>query len=282
MASNIAKLRTGGWKFGGQKEIANYLGRKSQDRICIITFDDGLKEQMVAFSDLRALDVPVLFFVSTAPVIEQRVLDVHKLHLIRSVTTDEELGVRLDQRFGMAKYQFDDALVAAQYCYDDTKSARVKYYLNFVLEPELRDGFVSGLFSEIHGDERAASQALYMSKEDWRFLASQGCLGTHGHRHLPLATLTDEGIYKDISESITALRECTGRPPIGIAYPYGGETAVSDSVYQSAIQLGLSFGFTMRRGVNLAPESGNGAMQLQRIDVNDLPSFTNSESFEEL
>ena len=273
MATNIASIRAQGWSFGGEPEIEAYLANKTSARYCVMTLDDGLKEQMHCLEDLEALGVPALFFVSTAPVVEHRVLDVHKLHLIRATMDDGELATRLNQRFSMADYPFDDAILANQYRYDNAQSRRIKYYLNFVMEPCSRDIFISCLFAELHGDERIAAQTLYMDRDDWRILARKGYLGTHGHDHLPLASLTKEELCKDIAQSMDILRETTGNAVRGISYPFGGSTAVSDTVYACARDHGLSYGFTMKRDLNISPAPLSAAMQLHRIDVNDLPQF---------
>lgn len=273
MAKNIALLRTHGWALGAEKEIAEYLAGNGQPKICIITLDDGLKEQMKCLADLEALGVPALFFVSTAPVVEGRVLDVHKLHMIRSVMDDGELGARLDKQFGISQHAFDDTVLATQYRYDEPASRRVKYFLNFVLAAEVKDNFISKLFTELHGDEKAAAQTLYMSREDWKLLAAKGYLGTHGHRHVPLATLSADAMREDIRLSLETIREATGHNVNGISYPFGGKTAVSDVVFGASQALGLDYGFTMQRGVNPSPALPQAAMQLQRIDVNDLGQF---------
>lgn len=273
MAENIALLRSQGWAFGAESEIVDYLAGAEQKKVCVITFDDGLQEQMRCLAQLESLGVPALFFVSTAPVIEDRVLDVHKLHMIRSVVDDTVLGDRLTKQCGMGSHIFDDSALATQYRYDEPASRRVKYFLNFVLEPSIKDHFISTLFAELFGDEKTAARALYMTREDWKLLAKKGYLGTHGHRHLPLATLNEAQIREDIQLSMQTIREVTGQNVRGISYPFGGKTAVSQDVFDTSESLGLTYGFTMQRGANQTPAPPHAAMQLQRIDVNDLASF---------
>ena len=62
---------------------------------CLITFDDGLKEQMLADELLKSLKIEAAFYVATQPLLENNVLDVHKLQLIRSRLTDNDLLVEL-------------------------------------------------------------------------------------------------------------------------------------------------------------------------------------------
>src|SRR5262249_20161570 len=51
-----------------------------------------LKEQMQAMRWLGARDLAAVFYTPTAPIVERRVLDVHKLHIIRSLRSRTELA----------------------------------------------------------------------------------------------------------------------------------------------------------------------------------------------
>jgi peptidoglycan/xylan/chitin deacetylase (PgdA/CDA1 family) len=97
-------------------------------------------------------------------------------------------------------------------------------------------------------------------------------LGTHSHGHAPLSRL-GEGIARDeIGQSLDILEEVTGVRVRGISYPYGGATAVDETVAQVAADFGLAYGLTMRNGINGAAELAQ-PMLLARIDTNEVPVF---------
>lgn len=271
MEANVRALRDGGWALGAQSDVIRFCDANDSvsEKLCVITFDDGLKEQMRCLRVLESQGADAVFFVSTAPMVTGRVLDVHKMHMIRAELTDEQLVPRL-RHFGFDSYVFDRDVLALQYRYDGEISQQVKYFLNFVMDLEQRDRWVTDLFQELFADEKTVSAALYMDADDWRALARKGCLATHGHHHLPLATLLPEAIAADIAMSLQVIREQTGYDVRGIGYPFGGKTAVSESVFNAAKALGLDYGFTMQRGVNPAPSN---PMALNRIDVNDLSQY---------
>lgn len=269
MRSNVATIRQQGWQLGTQTDILDFCNGSTDKKICVITFDDGLKEQMRCLELLESLGVSAMFFVSTAPMLSGRVLDVHKMHMIRTELTDEEVASRLET-FGFSRYVFDMAVLATQYRYDTEISQKVKYFLNFGLDAEQKDRWTSETFAELFGDEKAVAKKLYMDAEDWKLLAKKHCLGTHGHRHVPLATLSPEGIADDLQASLDLIREKTGYAPKGMGYPFGGKTAVSEAVFSAAKAHGLAYGFTMQRGVNARPDN---PMALNRIDVNDLSQY---------
>lgn len=271
LTSEIALLRSR-WRIGGEADIFQHChGGGMTEAVCILTFDDGLKEQMKALALLDSLGVTAMYFVPTAPLLQREVLDVHKLHMIRSRLSDVELAADLGQRFNFETYEFDDQLLAIQYRYDEPVSRKVKYFLNFVLDASARLEWTSQRFVEIFGSEQAASEALYMSAEDLRVLAGRHLLGTHAHTHRPLATLSATHARQEIEQSLDVLENLSGRRPVGISYPFGGQSAVSASVFQTAQALGLQYGFTMERGFNA--DSDRNPMALKRIDVNDVNAW---------
>lgn len=271
LTSEIALLRSR-WRIGGEADILQFChGGGTTEAVCILTFDDGLKEQMQTLALLDKLGVTAMYFAPTAPLVKREVLDVHKLHMIRERLSDAELAADLQLRFNFQAHVFDEQLLSIQYRYDEPLSRQVKYFLNFVLDPVARLEWTSQRFVEIFGSEQAASEALYLSAEDLRVLAGRHLLGTHAHAHLPLATLSATHARQEIEQSLDVLENLSGQRPVGISYPFGGQSAVSASVFETAKELGLQYGFTMERGFNA--DSDRYPMALKRIDVNDVKAW---------
>ena len=271
MEFNLVNLHKNGWKFASQERVVGFVENKDfiSKKLCVITFDDGLKEQMNCLSLLEKFNAKAIFFISTSPVVTNRVLDVHKMHLIRTKISDEALAKSLES-FGFYGYSFDMDALALQYRYDEKISQKVKYFLNFVLDAEQKQSWINSLFLKLFSSESAVAKSLYMDVDDWKTLAKMGCLATHGHNHLPMATLNSMDIAKDIGASIDLIRDKTCYKVKGIGYPFGGKTAVSNEVFAIASQFDLRYGFTMRRGINL---SADNPLALDRIDVNDLDGY---------
>lgn len=270
----VESIRDAGWKIGKQTDILSCAtSGECAEKIAVITFDDGLKEQIQAIKDLQSMGAAAICYIPVGPLIEKRVLDVHKLQMIRSVTNDEAIAVVLDKDFGFSKYDFDEHLLEVQYRYDRPLSRRVKYFLNFSLSSEQRDGWISKQFENEFGNEAAASEALYMGEDDLRFLAQCGSLGSHGVSHRPLARLSSDELRDELHRSHEVLTTLTGSSPMGVSYPYGGKSAVSEGVFNEAREAGYEYGFTMERGVNAEFYD---ALSLKRIDTNDMNDWLNS------
>lgn len=279
LADEVQKIRTAGWRIGSEEDIFAFLtGRlATDDKVVILTFDDGLAEQMRAFGQLEALGASALFYVSTAPIVERFVLDVHKLQMIRARVEDAEIAVELDKAFAFGKKEFDDDLLAIQYRYDDELGRRVKYFLNFMLEEEARLVWTTEYFASLFGDEREVAAALYMSSDDLRRLSAKRLIGSHAHSHLPLATLGADQMLHELAHSRRLIEEMTNSFPAGVSYPFGGKSAVGPDVFNHASSCGYAYGFTMERGINDLPEKVN-PMALRRIDVNDLDCWLGAVS----
>lgn len=240
-----------------------------EDRVCVLTFDDGLKEQMGAIELLESLGASAICYVPTGPVLNGYVLDVHKLHMIRSNLSDEMLSRDLDQRFDFSRFELDDQLLKIQYRYDSLLGRRIKYFLNFSLTHEERKKWIEEYFHSLFGDDNQVASKLYMDKEDLVVLARKNLLGSHAHTHVPLSMLDQKHLEYELVTSKRRLEQLTGYSPIGISYPYGGNSAVSGGVFEAARAVGYDYGFTMERGVNYSG-SGLNPMALKRIDINDL------------
>jgi peptidoglycan/xylan/chitin deacetylase (PgdA/CDA1 family) len=244
------------------------------ERAIVVTFDDGLREQYEhAWPILQRLGIPAIFFINTGPVASGKVLQVHKIHLLRANVSPPELADKLQMRAADQGINFDldseceAALV--HYNYDSPQAARLKYLLNFSLNAAERDLLVEVLFAEMFpGQEETISQHLYMNVEQIRELGRHGSIGTHTHEHLPLGLLPATQAERQLALSLSHLQEWVGYRPFALSYPYGARNACSFDVGNMAARLGIEFAFTMERAGNRDLLQ---SLHLARFDCNDLP-----------
>lgn len=262
------------YEFIGQDDLLNMEKLNKSKSYCILTFDDGLKEQMEAFELLKKKSIPAIFFVSTNTLVNYKVNLVHQLHYIRSKLSDEKLYENLKNLTSINDFNFDLNVLNKQYRYDNLQAQKIKYYLNFVLDIETKTNVINKLFKRLVDNEKLFSKKLYMDSEDIIKLANENCLGTHTHSHLPLATLPPKLIDKEINKSINILSDITKQKVKIVSYPYGGITAVNNETANIAQNNGLKIGFTMWRGINTNEDFKN-PLLLKRVDTNDAPGGKN-------
>lgn len=259
------------YEFISQNDLIDNIKNKrySIKKYCLLTFDDGLREQMNALELLNKKGIPGVFYVTTNSIRNNKVVNVHKLHHIRSIISDTDVFKFLDSKIDSNIIQYPEN-INELYRYDALETKKLKYLLNFILDSETKDRLIDELFKEI-ADESDFSKELYMSVEDIKKLDKQGYLGTHSDLHLPLATLSEEEIAKDIKDSLDFLHNsCEVDKIKSISYPYGGPKAVSQKVADISEQFGFDFGLTMFRGLNEIKDF-NSPLLLKRVDTNDAP-----------
>ncbi len=267
------------FEFISQEELTTKIQTKNYDKnnYCLLTFDDGLKEQMDALELINQKGIPAIFYVTTNSIRNASVVDVHKLHYIRSMMKDTEVYEFIGKHIDLSNVQYPNN-INELYRYDPIETKKLKYLLNFIIEPSLKTKIIDTL-SETLIEESKLSKQLYMTKEDIKTLDDLGYLGTHSDLHLPLATLTKDAMIKDIEDSMNFLSKSCGAKNIkSISYPYGGPKAVSQDVADISKEFGFDFGLTMFRGINIMEDLANPLM-LKRVDTNDAPGgkFSSTE-----
>ncbi|MFZ6012425.1 MAG: polysaccharide deacetylase family protein [Bacteroidota bacterium] len=258
--------------FCGKEEIVKWIktGYFPDGKFCLITFDDGLREQMEAVEILVRKGIPGIFFVPVGPYLDHAALPVHKLHFVRSVLPDDEVYSLVEKHSTIASYAFDREKLSAQYRYDNEKARRLKYFMNFVLSPDESDSLTHQLFLQVMDDEKQFATRLYMQEGDLVNLSRKNMLGSHGTRHKPLATLSSSQAKHDIAESIKYLEELTQSTIDAFAYPYGSKAAVPADASEQFAGTSIEFAFTMFRGLNTEKEMME-RFFLKRVDTNDAP-----------
>jgi peptidoglycan/xylan/chitin deacetylase (PgdA/CDA1 family) len=264
------------YQFISQTNLVNYFQKQEfpEGKYCLITFDDGLKQQMSAFNWLIENNIPAIFYVPTMPIKEGKVLDVHKLHFIRANIEDNDL-IKLLQKEPSYEYtQIDKEIAINQYKYDNALAKEIKYQLNFKWTSEAKDSFINNTFNKLFPNESLFSEELYMSESDIQLLANANMLGSHGHAHIPLAQ--SNHAKNDILTSINFLEQLTQKPVLSFSYPYGSKAAVNVSTTEHFIDTNVVFALTMWRGINESLDLSQQPYLLKRIDTNDAPAGKNN------
>lgn len=260
-------------KFISQEELKNRI----MDQVAVdqnslefmVTFDDGLKEQVEeALPILDNLGIPAVFYVNTVNC-EQKVFSlVHQLHLLRSQISPSEF---ISLIFANSIFTLNDeekSKAIAHYRYDDKETAILKYILNFKLSLVQQKQIVDQVFPIYFNDISGLHQDFYMNESDLKRLAQKGYLGSHAHEHIPLGLYNTSHIEEQIIHSKTYLETLTGCSIYGISYPYGSREACGNGVPLISEKSGMLYGFSTERA---AIKSLDYPLLLPRFNCNDLP-----------
>ena len=248
-------------------------GRNFPSRSCLITFDDGLRCQMeVAMPILDQLKVPAAFFVLGGPLGNGTPASVHKLQWVRTTLGDklisrliEDMANEFDGLRGPADVEKDKPNRA--YRYDAPEAAKLKWYLNYYLQENVRESMISRLFSYAGFSDNEFVEDVYMPSTHIKELAERNWLGSHGMSHRPLSGLPVAEMRAEISESKRLLEHIGKRPISAFSYPGGGVMQVNVGVIEAVAQAGYICGLTMKRAVNSTLSDPH---FLARVDANDI------------
>lgn len=239
-------------------------------KYCLLTFDDGLKEQMECFKLLQSKGIPGAFFVVTDTVESNRVCTIHKFHYARSVLEDAEVYQLLDQEFNLSEYDFGQQL-EGRYIYDNEYARKIKYFFSFCLNEDQKEIITSRLFTHLGMKDREFLQKFYMSYDDVIDLSSADMLGSHTTQHEPLTMLPEESLSHVLLHSKNYLESITGKDIHSVSYPSGRGNGMNLDVAKMAEKSGYRFGFTVNYGINDANMLLNNSFELLRVSTNDAP-----------
>lgn len=247
--------------------------RSLPDHSCLITFDDGLKDQYEnAIPILDELGVPAVFFICSQPISEHRAITVHKTHWLRATrpadvfrdlafASAESLDIELDLS------RADDVAASRHYPYDDPPIRRLKFLLNHLIPPNDHQRILDDIFKD-EADEVEFCRSFYMSESQVGEISRNYMIGSHSHSHVSLSTMSDKSIVEELRTSKLILEDVIGDAVEIVSYPYGGYETVTRSIAEAADQVGYAAGLTMEFSAN---QSLVNPLLLSRLDTNHAP-----------
>ncbi|WP_324721925.1 polysaccharide deacetylase family protein [Salinimicrobium sp. HB62] len=254
--------------FISPEELIQHKEKPFKKDLILITFDDGLKEQYeLAKPILDKMGIPAVFFINTSNFKEQNVSLVHKIHLLRSRLSSEDIlqELKIIQSLPLSEKDRQEAI--SHYNYDEEQTALLKFLLNFKMSLTEQEKFISPLFDEMFEEKKVASE-LYFEKNMLQELNDLNMLGSHSHRHLPLGQLSAEILQKELKDTQDFFRNNFGKMTKTISYPYGSYEA-SRGISEEVEKAGFKLGFTMERAASKSLTEDS--LLLSRFDCNDLP-----------
>lgn len=287
-AAQLDRISGEGYQFVALADLHEAIERKDPAHLpargCLITFDDGLKESFdVGLSILDKKGIPAAFYIVDQAILGSEVLAVHKFQYVRSRISDDELLGLVGTLVDLSKYRFNEGTLKEQYPWDALQSAKLKYLFNFLLGEGEKAWLTDTLFAQVFARPQAEyARDLYMTAGQVRTLSDRDYLGTHSHAHRALATLSREEASEDIRMAIDAVLAMTGRRVKSISYPYGGFSAVNETIADVCREEGLVSGLTMYRGFNRAEDITKSSLLLKRLDMNDMIGGKSENIYKEL
>jgi peptidoglycan/xylan/chitin deacetylase (PgdA/CDA1 family) len=245
---------------------------------CALTFDDGLRDHYEhAFPLLRARGLTASFFVPARPLLENIVLDVHKIHFLLATVREPRHLVadilRELQRYRPFHQLPSDAELYQRYAvasrFDPPEVIFIKRVLQRGLPKPVRAAITDALFSRwVTADEKGFGAELYLDFPRIDEMLGDGMeFGGHSVDHEWFDDLDQTAVEREVGGTVEFLERLHGARPLDwfMSYPYGAWSDVAvDVLRREHCALALSTEVALVDDLS-AP------FTLPRLDTNDLP-----------
>jgi len=241
------------------------------EKLCALTFDDGLKDQYQnAVPILEKYSATAAFFPITS-VFEGRLPAAHKVHVLLSRFSVHAM-IDFFHKF-MAEFYPDlraqyvipkDKRLTDKRLHEDIPSANFKETL-IALPEDIRGRFLRHCFKVNGLSEKKVSRELFMSREEIKNLQKAGLIiGGHSHGHYAMSIDDELFLKKDVELSRQILTDLLGAAPTVFSYPHGRYGNAAVKVIKEA---GFEYALTIeRRGLTLEDQR----FLIPRYDTADL------------
>jgi len=232
---------------------------KPKRDLCLLTFDDGLKEHYTEVTPILAeKKIQGLFFVITNCLEEFTLATVHMNHLLMAsldwATYSREFVQALQSPEHEAALQnkVNMEVATRTYPWDTPEVARFKYFFNFVLPAGARDPAVKSLCKHYLGPEDKLSRELYLGWNEAREMQRAGMLiGGHSHRHRPLSKLRKMELRFDLERCRCLLdKHLYPQQEWPFSYPYGKSDSYDERTIDELKLLEFDCSFSTEKGSN--------------------------------
>jgi peptidoglycan/xylan/chitin deacetylase (PgdA/CDA1 family) len=251
--------------------------------LCLMTFDDGLKEHYAQVTPILAeRGIQGIFFPITSCVENHIVAPVHMNHFLLAALGFQQYRATFVEALhecdlsACDEMTVDEAVARRTYPLDDTETAGFKYLFNFLLPPSQRDRVVKRLFAKWIGEESDFAVDLYLTWAEAREMQRIGMvIGGHSHTHRPLARLEASELALDLGCGWGLMRANLESQDLWpFSYPYGKADSYDDRVIETLRRLGFCCSFCTENGMNLP---GADLFAIHRVDCKQIMSASHLE-----
>lgn len=195
----------------------------------VLTFDDGLKcHYDYVYKELIKRNLWGIFYIPTQPYITNKVLDVHRIHLLLGMHSGETVYKKLQELIsdGMFSETIKKEFKTLTYIdqNNDDYSLQVKRILNYYIEYEHREEVLDELMKQLVPAEYSKAENIYLSKNQIKEMNDNGMIiGSHTVSHPVMAKLSVENQRIEIVDSFALINQTIINSGIKtFCYPYGG------------------------------------------------------------
>ena len=266
------------FKITSVPEVFRAARAKSSEKMCSLTFDDGLKDNYLNVAPLLKKHGLTATFFPITKTWEGFLPATHRIHLLLSLESAGNLTDLFNSFLRSSFPKLSDSffvpknkrMTQRRKIYDDVITANFKETMNLVPRT-VRDSFLGALLFDMKVDEKGWARELFMSPREIKGLRDYGhSIGSHGHYHDAFDMLDEQSILADIRVSKKLLEETTQVPVDIFAYP---QSSPRDEIGHLLAEEQIAYALTTEK----QQVAGNvNHFHIPRYDTNDIRDFLNN------
>jgi peptidoglycan/xylan/chitin deacetylase (PgdA/CDA1 family) len=240
----------------------------------VLTFDDGLKDHIFAAEELSKIGCKGIFFISTYPLQSNKILDVHKAHLILG-----KFGGKLPlrklkdhlKRKNLKNFinlkESNKFLSPYKHQKDEKEKKEFKKIINYCGDLKLRSDILDFLlnFFKI----KVSVKDFYLTKDEINYISNLGMIiGSHSEKHNLLSRLTIKEQNKEIKNSKKFIESITNKKCNFFCFPYGGKNSYNKHTLRLLRENKYDFSFSVKNSNITKREIEKFKFELPRFDCN--------------
>ena len=220
-----------------------------QEGKVVLTFDDAMScHYEFVFPELIKRGLWGVFYVPTAPYMDNKLLDVHRVHLLCGAVDGEELfheAMKLideDMIPDSKRKEFREQTYTNQTNYEGVSD--FKRLLNYFIDYDRRESFIDVL-SDVFGYQYSAN-SFYVQKTQLSEMLDHGMIfGSHTVSHPVMSKLTRAEQTHEITSSFAFLDELNLTKHKTYCHPYGGFHSFDQNTVEILDKQNVAYSFNV-------------------------------------
>lgn len=215
----------------------------------VLTFDDAMScHYEFVFPELIKRGLWGIFYVPTAPYMDNKLLDVHRVHLLCGAVDGEELfheAMKLideDMIPDSKRKEFREQTYTNQTNYEGV--SEFKRLLNYFIDYDRRESFIDVL-SDVFGYQYSAN-SFYVQKTQLSEMFDHGMIfGSHTVSHPVMSKLIRAEQTREITSSFAFLDELKLTKHKTYCHPYGGFHSFDQNTVEILDEQNVAYSFNV-------------------------------------
>lgn len=246
----------------------------------ILTFDDAFRDHyQFVFPELKRRGLWGIFYVPTLPFQQEKILDVHRIHLLlgkfdsRDILSELNNIVTEEMLSHIDNVEFKELTYGTQKSNVEDSFVTVKRILNYYISYHYRSRVIDQLITKFFGQDKNLMEEVYLSVPDLQEMEEAGMvIGSHTSSHPVLSKLNTKDQELEIKDSFSFLNSFLKFTDFKtFCYPHGGFHTFTDKTEEILENEQVHFSFNVEaRDIN-SSDLLNRKQALPRYDCNLFP-----------